>query len=81
MSAAREESLPINFPKPAKVWNGRFPATERRISPGFTLGLTLIQEGDRQGGLKEIETGLRGINDFLNNISRTQGFNIGQFWI
>ena len=26
------------------------------------------------------ETGLRGINDFLNNIARTQGFNIGQFW-
>jgi tetratricopeptide (TPR) repeat protein len=44
------------------------------------LGLTLIQLGDRQGGLKEIESGLRGINDFLNNISRTQGFNIGQFW-
>jgi tetratricopeptide (TPR) repeat protein len=44
------------------------------------LGLTLIQLGDRQGGLKEIEIGLRGINDFLNNIARTQGFNIGQFW-
>ena len=39
-----------------------------------------IQLGDRPGGLKEIEVGLRGINDFLNNIARTQGFNIGQFW-
>jgi tetratricopeptide (TPR) repeat protein len=44
------------------------------------LGLTLIQLGDPQGGLKEIETGLRGINSFLDNINRTQGFNIGQFW-
>ena len=44
------------------------------------LGLTLIQLGERQAGLKEIETGLHGINDFLNNIGRTQGFNIGQFW-
>src|SRR5262249_15362074 len=44
------------------------------------LGLTLNQVGDRQGGLKGIQTGVRGINDFLNNFSRTQGFNIGQFW-
>src|SRR5262249_33954377 len=44
------------------------------------LGLTLIQLGDRQGGLKEIETGLRGIQSFIDNIARTQGFNIGQFW-
>jgi tetratricopeptide (TPR) repeat protein len=44
------------------------------------LGLTLNQLGDPQAGLKEIETGLRGIDDFINNIARTQGFNIGQFW-
>lgn len=44
------------------------------------LGLTLIQLGEQQRGLKEIETGLHGINDFINNIARTQGFSIGQFW-
>jgi hypothetical protein len=44
------------------------------------LGLTFIQLGEQQRGLKEIETGLHGINDFINNIARTQGFSIGQFW-
>ena len=37
MSAARN-ILPINFPKPGKAWSGRFPAIEKRISPGFIWG-------------------------------------------
>jgi len=40
----------------------------------------LIQLGERQGGLKEIESGLRGIDSFLDNINRTQAFGIGRFW-
>ena len=75
----------------AQYLNDQFPqarqSLERAISGDreeniarLYLGLTLIQLGDRPGGLKEIEAGLRGINDFLNNIARTQGFNIGQFW-
>ena len=30
--------------------------------------------------LKKSKPGCSGINDFINNIARTQGFNIGQFW-
>jgi len=44
------------------------------------LGLTLAREGDRQRGLKEIESGMRGINNFLDYINQAQRFNIGQFW-
>jgi hypothetical protein len=44
------------------------------------LGLTLAREGDRQAGLKEIEGGMRGINNFLDYISQTQRYSIGQFW-
>jgi hypothetical protein len=44
------------------------------------LGLTLAREGDRQRGLNEIESGMRGINNFLDYINQTQRFNIGQFW-
>ena len=44
------------------------------------LGLTLAREGDRQRGLKEIETGMRGINSFLDYISQTQRYSIGQYW-
>jgi hypothetical protein len=44
------------------------------------LGLTLAREGDRQRGLNEIESGMRGINNFLDYINQAQRFNIGQFW-
>src|SRR4029434_3544929 len=44
------------------------------------LGLTLAREGDRQRGLKEIESGMRGINSFLDYISQAQRYSIGQFW-
>jgi hypothetical protein len=40
----------------------------------------LTREGDRQGGLKEIESGMRGINDWLNTINQAQRFSIGQYW-
>jgi hypothetical protein len=35
---------------------------------------------DRQLGLKEIESGMRGIDSFLGNISQTQRYSIGQYW-
>jgi len=44
------------------------------------LGLTLTREGDRQRGLKEIESGMRGIDSFLNYINQAQRFSIGQYW-
>lgn len=44
------------------------------------LGLTLAREGDRQRGLKEIESGMRGINNFLDYINQAQRYSIGQFW-
>ena len=44
------------------------------------LGLTLAKEGDRQRGLKEIESGMRGINSFLDYITQAQRYSIGQFW-
>jgi tetratricopeptide (TPR) repeat protein len=44
------------------------------------LGLTLAKEGDRQGGLKEIESGMRGINNFLDYINQAQRYSIGQYW-
>ncbi len=71
---------------------GRFPQArqtlERALASSNTdediarlyLGLTLAREGDRQRGLKEIESGMRGINGFLDYINQAQRFSIGQFW-
>ncbi|MGH7831642.1 MAG: hypothetical protein ACREP8_15865, partial [Candidatus Binatia bacterium] len=42
------------------------------------LGLTLARDGDRQRGLQEVETGLRGIDNWLNYIE--MNLHRGQFW-
>lgn len=42
------------------------------------LGLILVQQGDRQKGLKECEAGLRGLRDWLDYVD--QNHPDGQFW-
>ena len=42
------------------------------------LGLVLVQDGDRPRGLKEVESGMRGLYDWLEYI--TYNTRYGQFW-
>ena len=58
-----QSTLPAEFPKPGKPWNGRFPPIEKKISPG-SIWATLAREGDRQRGLKEIEAGCAALTIF-----------------
>jgi len=44
------------------------------------LGLALARSGERQRGLKEIEGGMRGINDWLEYITEAHRFSYGQYW-
>jgi tetratricopeptide (TPR) repeat protein len=44
------------------------------------LGLTLARQGDRQAGLRDIESGMKGIKEFLNYITTTFALSFGQFW-
>ncbi|MBM4296135.1 MAG: hypothetical protein FJ143_00165 [Deltaproteobacteria bacterium] len=44
------------------------------------LGLTLARSGDRQRGLKEIETGMRGIHDWIEWVTQAHRFSFGHFW-
>ena len=75
----------------AEYASGRFPqarqSLERAIAANkdediarLYLGLTLVRSGNQQGGLKEIEGGMKGINDFLEWITETHRFSFGQFW-
>src|SRR5262247_636121 len=76
----RTQYLTDQFPQARQSLERAISGDREENIARLYLGLTLIQLGDRQGGLKEIETGLRGIQSFIDNIARTQGFNIGQFW-
>jgi len=44
------------------------------------LGLTLARLNERQKGLQDIETGLRGIHNFLDYMNETYRYGIGQFY-
>ena len=44
------------------------------------LGLVLARDGDRQRGLKEIESGMRGLHDWLEYITQHAAYSYGRFW-
>ena len=44
------------------------------------LGLTLTRSGERQRGLKEIESGMRGLHEWLDDVNQYAAFSYGQYW-
>ena len=76
----RSEYLTGRFPEARKSLERAIASNRPEDIARLYLGLTLVREGDQQRGLKEIESGMRGINSFLDNISQTQRYSIGQYW-
>jgi tetratricopeptide (TPR) repeat protein len=76
----RSEYLAGRFPEARKSLERAIASNRQEDIARLYLGLTLVREGDRQRGLKEIESGMRGIDSFLDNISQTQRYSIGQYW-
>src|SRR5262245_48780076 len=76
----RAQYLTDQFPQARQSLERAISGDREENIARLYLGLTLIQLGERQAGLKEIESGLRGIDSFLDNINRTQAFGIGRFW-
>jgi tetratricopeptide (TPR) repeat protein len=76
----RSEYLTGRLPQARQSLERALAANREEDIARLYLGLTLAREGDRQRGLKEIESGMRGINSFLDYISQAQRFSIGQFW-
>src|SRR5215471_14641003 len=76
----RSEYLTGRIPQARKTLERALAANREEDIARLYLGLTLAREGDRQRGLNEIESGMRGINNFLDYINQAQRFNIGQFW-
>jgi tetratricopeptide (TPR) repeat protein len=44
------------------------------------LGLALARSGDRQRGMKEIESGMRGLHEWLDYVNQYAVFSYGQYW-
>src|SRR5262245_55803970 len=76
----RTEYLTGRIPQARQTWERALSTKQPEDITRLYLGLTLAREGDRARGLKEIESGMRGINNFLDYINQAKRFNIGQFW-
>jgi tetratricopeptide (TPR) repeat protein len=76
----RSEYLTGRFPQAQQTLEQVISGIRQEDIARLYLGLTLARKGDRQRGLNEIESGMRGINNFLDYINQAQRFNIGQFW-
>ena len=76
----RSEYLTGRFPQARQDLERALAGNREEDIARLYLGLTLAREGERQRGLNEIESGMRGINNFLDYINQAQRFNIGQFW-
>ena len=71
--------------------SGRYPQARQTLEKALSvnqnddtarlyLGLTLARSGERQRGLTEIESGMKGIHAFLDYVNDTFRFSFGQFW-
>jgi tetratricopeptide (TPR) repeat protein len=76
----RSEYLTGRLPQARQTLERALATNRQEDIARLYLGLTLAREGDRQAGLKEIESGMRGINDWLDYINQAQRFSIGQYW-
>jgi tetratricopeptide (TPR) repeat protein len=75
----------------AQYLNGKFAeartSLERALSEKtddnvarLYLGMTLVRLSDRQGGLKNIESGMRGISDYIGYVNNTFSTSWGRYW-
>lgn len=76
----RSEYLTGRLPQARQTLERALATNREEDIARLYLGLTLAREGDRQQGLKEIESGMRGITNFLDYINQAQRFSIGQYW-
>jgi tetratricopeptide (TPR) repeat protein len=76
----RSEYLTGRLPQARQTLERALSTNREEDIARLYLGLTLAREGDRPRGLKEIEGGMRGINNFLDYINQAQRYSIGQFW-
>lgn len=70
---------------------GRLPEARQALERGASLskddhlarlylGLVKLREGDRQRGVSDLESGLRGIHDWLDYIEFRRTNSYGQYW-
>lgn len=76
----RAQYLTGNYPQARQTLERALAQHKSDNVARLYLGLTQVRLGDRQAGLKNIQAGMNGINNFLNYITTAFAMEFGQFW-
>jgi len=76
----RTEYLTGRLPQARETLQKALAAKKDEDIARIYLGLTLIRTNDREAGLRDVETGMRGIHDWLEWVTEAHRFSFGQFW-
>jgi hypothetical protein len=69
---------PVNTRKPGQFLEKALAKDKNDYVAHLYLGLTLVRSNDRDRGLAEMETGLNGIHEWLENLTSESG--AGYYW-
>jgi tetratricopeptide (TPR) repeat protein len=76
----RSEYAMGRYPQARQTLEKALSADKNDNTARLYLGLTLARSGDRQRGLTEIQSGMKGIHGFLEYVTEAFRFTFGQFW-
>ena len=76
----RSEYLSGRLPQAQQTLQKAVVANKDEDIARIYLGLTLIRMDSREAGLKDVETGMRGIHAWLDWVTETFRFSFGQYW-
>ena len=76
----RTEYLTGRLPQARDTLQKAVVANDNEDIARIYLGLTLIRADNREAGLKDVETGMRGIHEWLDWVNEAFRFSFGQYW-
>jgi len=76
----RSQYIVGQLPQAQKTLERAIAFNPKDDSARLYLGLTLARSDDRQRGLNEIESSMKGIHEFLEYVTQAHRFSFGQFW-
>ena len=76
----RTEYLTGRLPQARETLQKALAANRDEDIARIYLGLTLIRTDNREAGLKDVQTGMRGIHEWLDWVTETFRFSFGQYW-
>lgn len=76
----RSEYAVGHYPQARQTLQKALTANREEDLARLYLGLALARSGDSQQGIREIESGMKGIHAWLNYVNEAHRYSFGRFW-